>query len=411
LVEYVLGNYEASPEGEVRKDLDATFAKWENLVRVERSRRGKRGKATKGLFVAGRVPFGYELDENSFAGLAINEKQAETVRLIFRLYTTEGESIRGIAEILSERGIKTYSGKTEWAKSSVARILGNGTYAGTLYYNRTKRTAKGQEDRPIDEWIEIQVTPIVEPALFAEAQRRLKRNRMVRRRKPKRFYMLSGMVFCPECGRPFSAETKPAGKHRRKNDAKSYRHRAAEGHCRNQIISARRLEPLVWNKIVNILLDPENLKSGYKSSLEQQKATHNRHRRRLEVLKRASHKIEQKRDKLLKAYLDPDIQLTKTEFLKQREQLDHEAANTDDEIQAMEEQLSAFELPPEYETIELFAREIREQLETAGSLKPQDKRKILELLHVKVFIAEDGKIWLEGWFDTETHGLSSNSGL
>jgi site-specific DNA recombinase len=50
-VEYVLGNYEASPEGEVRKDMDATFAKWENAKRVERCNRGKRGKAERGRFV------------------------------------------------------------------------------------------------------------------------------------------------------------------------------------------------------------------------------------------------------------------------------------------------------------------------------------------------------------------------
>src|SRR5688500_17200956 len=40
-VEYVLGNYEESAEGEVRKDLDAVFAKWENTKRVERSSRGR----------------------------------------------------------------------------------------------------------------------------------------------------------------------------------------------------------------------------------------------------------------------------------------------------------------------------------------------------------------------------------
>jgi site-specific DNA recombinase len=47
-VEYVLGGYDESPEGEVRKDLDATFAKWENTKRVERSLRGKYRKAQSG---------------------------------------------------------------------------------------------------------------------------------------------------------------------------------------------------------------------------------------------------------------------------------------------------------------------------------------------------------------------------
>src|SRR5439155_8500795 len=57
-VEYVLGSYDDSPEGEVRKDLDATFAKWENAKRLERVTRGKTAKAERGLFVAARPPYG-----------------------------------------------------------------------------------------------------------------------------------------------------------------------------------------------------------------------------------------------------------------------------------------------------------------------------------------------------------------
>jgi site-specific DNA recombinase len=68
-VEYVLGQYEDSPEGEVRKDLEATFGKWENAKRVERSKRGKRGRAQRGKFIGARAPYGYQKDQNSTSGL------------------------------------------------------------------------------------------------------------------------------------------------------------------------------------------------------------------------------------------------------------------------------------------------------------------------------------------------------
>jgi DNA invertase Pin-like site-specific DNA recombinase len=42
VVECVPGKYDQTPEGEVRKDLKATFAKWKNAKRVERSQRGKK---------------------------------------------------------------------------------------------------------------------------------------------------------------------------------------------------------------------------------------------------------------------------------------------------------------------------------------------------------------------------------
>ena len=76
-VEFVLGAYEETPEGEVRKDLDATFAKWENAKRVERCMRGKRRKAEGGKWVAGIAPLGYQLDPDGKGGLTIVPEQAE----------------------------------------------------------------------------------------------------------------------------------------------------------------------------------------------------------------------------------------------------------------------------------------------------------------------------------------------
>jgi site-specific DNA recombinase len=110
-VEYVLGNYEETPEGEVRKDLDATFAKWENARRVERSKRGKRGKAESGLFVGGRPPFGYRIDRQADGGLAIDDEQAAVVQRIFNLYVHDRQSIRGIVNILTAEEVKNQSGK------------------------------------------------------------------------------------------------------------------------------------------------------------------------------------------------------------------------------------------------------------------------------------------------------------
>jgi site-specific DNA recombinase len=46
-VEYVIGGYDETPEGEVRKDLDATFAKWENTKHALRSLRGKQPQGTE----------------------------------------------------------------------------------------------------------------------------------------------------------------------------------------------------------------------------------------------------------------------------------------------------------------------------------------------------------------------------
>ena len=109
-VEYVLGSYEENAEGEVRKDLDATFGKWESAKRVERSNRGKIGKAERGQFVAGRAPYGYAIDPDAPGGLRVVNDQAEVVKSIFDLYVNQGYSIRGIRQHLSGEKALTSQG-------------------------------------------------------------------------------------------------------------------------------------------------------------------------------------------------------------------------------------------------------------------------------------------------------------
>ncbi|MDF1499314.1 MAG: recombinase family protein [Anaerolineales bacterium] len=327
------------------------------------------------------------------------EDEADVIRYIFELYAREGLSIRGIAEHLTDDDIPSPTGRSSWGKSTITKILRNETYIGTNYYNKSKRNGKDREQRAREKWIPIDTTPIVDPRIFREVQEKLRRNKAVRRQEPRRFYLLSGMVYCPDCGRPYACQTQKAGKHRRKNDAPQYRHRSREGHCRNRIISARKVDPVVWSRIVEVLLDPDNLRKGYEESLEQQQATTKRQRLRLETLERARQKHEKKGANLMTAYLDPDIQLTKTEYLQQRTAIEDELKTLDAEIDEIRTQLASVAAPPEFETIEAFAGEVREQLEGADDLSPPEKRKILELLHVRVFIPEEGELWLEGWFD------------
>ncbi len=61
-VDYVLGQYEDSPEGDLTKMIKSAISKYENHQRVERSRRGKQGRARSGYVIATgkRAPYGYE---------------------------------------------------------------------------------------------------------------------------------------------------------------------------------------------------------------------------------------------------------------------------------------------------------------------------------------------------------------
>ena len=146
-VEYVLGNYEETPEGEIRKDLDATFAKWENATRVERCNRGKIRKAQNGKFVTGRTPYGYVMDPDALGGLAIDTKQARAAQRIFNMFIVEHYSMREIARALTKEGIPTKQGKA-WSSSAISMVLGNTAYIGYVFYNKRKRVGRKYIPRP-----------------------------------------------------------------------------------------------------------------------------------------------------------------------------------------------------------------------------------------------------------------------
>jgi site-specific DNA recombinase len=60
MIEYVVGQYDDSDEGRMQKQIRAAIAEYERAKILERSRRGKRGKAKSGYVLVGaRPPYGY----------------------------------------------------------------------------------------------------------------------------------------------------------------------------------------------------------------------------------------------------------------------------------------------------------------------------------------------------------------
>lgn len=398
-VEYVLGDYDESPEGEVRKDLDATFAKWENAKRVERSLRGKHRKAESGKWVAGMPPYGYRVDLGAFGGLEIIPEQAEVVQRIFQMYTEENYSIREIENALNQDGNTPKKGGQKWAKSSINHILDNTIYTGVCHFNKTKRVGTKDIYKDRKEWIQIKVTPIIGVTTFEKAQLRRKDNRQFRRKQPKHRYLLNGLVRCSECKRTYVAQSTNPTKHTGPNGNQCYRHRKTLGHCMNKQISTRILDKIVWDKILSILLDPVSLEVGYEQAIEQQKLTMARKIAQIETLERALLKVKQKRQNLSNAYLDPDIQMPKVEYLEQKGRMDEEASSIEEDLENLRQEVATTPQPADLDVLKRFAEEIAQGILPEEGLSLERKRKILDMMHVKVIYHPDGQVELDGWFN------------
>lgn len=76
------------------------------------------------------IPFGYRM-KGAEAG--IDEKEADVVRRIFKLYNA-GKTLKQITDLLNEEGVAYHESNPSWNKSMVHRLLSNTKYIGDSNY-------------------------------------------------------------------------------------------------------------------------------------------------------------------------------------------------------------------------------------------------------------------------------------
>jgi DNA invertase Pin-like site-specific DNA recombinase len=152
LIQYVLGVYPDTPEGNFMRHIRATVAEYEREKINERVIRDRYSKVKVGsVLVSGHAPFGYKVvQDNNQYRFEIQETEAEVVRMIYSLYLGD-LSARKIAARLSELGIPSYTdnrpnyrkwlgqkrrAEGTWSLSSVHCILKCETYAGIWRYGK-----------------------------------------------------------------------------------------------------------------------------------------------------------------------------------------------------------------------------------------------------------------------------------
>ncbi len=110
-------------------------------------------------------------------------REIAVVRRIFKWFTAENHSEGVIATMLNQRKIKAersmrWPEQPRWTVQRVHTILTSPKYIGTIVYNRTSnKLSEGTVLNPTDEWVcrEGAVKPLVEPHVFLEAQKIVKR--------------------------------------------------------------------------------------------------------------------------------------------------------------------------------------------------------------------------------------------
>src|SRR5579864_8182067 len=269
-----------SPEGDLLLQVQGIVAEYERAKIMERSRRGKKHAAQRGLLnVMSGAPFRYRyIKVRDGGGQAHFEVVPEEARIVQQIFTLAGRDRCSLAEVcrhLHEARERTKTGRSTWSRQTVWHILQNPAYQGRAAFGKTRimlriknsrlRPRRGQLsetrtdhvvcDTDHAEWVFIPVPALVKPSLYQAAQQQLHENwSRARPGRSRPGYLLQGLTCCALCGYAYYGKTTyQRGKGRILMDFRYYRRSGTDAYrfggeriCSNTQIRADRLEHEIW---------------------------------------------------------------------------------------------------------------------------------------------------------------------
>jgi len=276
-LEFITQDMGTSPEDRMFFNMRGLVAEYEREKIRERTVRGSREKARQGKVVsAGTIPFGFRYNKEK-ATLEEDPETVQTLRLIFYTFANESLSLQGLADRLNRLHIPTPRGGDRWRASTLGVMLRNEAYVGRLYqfrkYHiepkfRLKPSGKSKKTstalRPKEEWIPVKVPAIISVELFEAVQRKLTANAELSKRNTKREYLLSGLLYCSQCGGRMGGhaiEAIPYYRCYRKGnpDRVPLGPDGKPQPCPCPHVKADAIEPVVWDTICELVKNPDFL--------------------------------------------------------------------------------------------------------------------------------------------------------
>ncbi len=280
--------------------------------------RGMREAASRGFWVASRVPYGYHkvYVQDGAKKRPTLEPDPDTSPVVKRIFNL-AESGRGILDItrtLNGEGIANPTGRL-WAKNGVHIILPNEAYTGTLVWG------EGAKDKGEPVRVEKAFPAIVTKTQFRKVNRQL-RSRAPKKAHPRRVgssYLLSGLVKCRACRRAMSGQDSKGGKFAY-YVCQSLMKRGS-GACDCPRLNARRFEEVVVGKIRENVLTESNIRELVRLVDEEMDGIAREQRQRLETAKAELEDVRRRLDRLynLAETTDLDIEDFKPRIKDHRE--------------------------------------------------------------------------------------------
>ena len=196
--------------GELLLTILSSVAQQEIETMSSHIRLGNKMKAERGEMIGFNGIYGYDCDTKKNL-MTINEKEAPTVRLIYKMYL-EGHGCNRIARTLEEMQILSPRGKKKWQYSTINKILRNEKYIGDLEMGKSytvdpishkRRINNGEEDKF---YVKDHHEPLISKEDYYKVQEMFKdkqSNSTFRRTPVNKTYTFTGKFRCSFCGEPY----------------------------------------------------------------------------------------------------------------------------------------------------------------------------------------------------------------
>ena len=383
------------PSQELMRQIIGIFDEYTSRENGKNVTRAMRESAKQGFWNGSMPPLGYRAVEAERRGgkikkrLEVDPVEAETVRLIFRLYA-EGDGNSGPLGVkettnwLNRHGYRTRRG-AHFGVGPLHRILKSDFYAtGKWQYGiRNSRTGTLHDPTSV---IEIPIPTILPLELFERVQRRLAQNRP--RVTPPRVVngptLLAGLAVCASCG----AGMTRTGTSRRGRTYSYYScggsHQKGRSVCQGRHIPRARLEGLVVENVKEHLFGRDRLARILEALIEREGARDEAVQKRRSALEAEIAGHDDRLKRLYRAIEEGIVELD--DDLKERVQtLKHERGTAQAALDriAIQSRVSA-EITPI--RLEAFSRLMRDKLDTGDV---QARKAYLKSIIAQVEVGDD----------------------
>ena len=261
---------ESEPAQAMMRRVIALFDEYQSKENAKHVIRSMKENARQGFWNGATAPLGYRLVEAEKRGTKIKKKleidpvEAETARLIFKLYLHgDGSSgalgVKEVVKWLNRSGYRTRRGDT-FGVAGVHRILTNTVYMGQWQFNKT--SSRTGQRKPEEEVVTIPVSGLIEPQMFEQVQRQLhaRSPQVVAPRVTTGPILLTGLAVCATCrgGMTLRTGTSQNGVIHRYYTCSTCVSKGKSA-CKGRSIRMDKLDGLVTGHLVERLFEPERL--------------------------------------------------------------------------------------------------------------------------------------------------------